>query len=176
MLMGLSGTIDTMALAMQQQEGWYAGTPSYRNNNPGNLTYQGQAGSIGADSQGFAIFPDYESGYAALLRQIQLDAGRGFTFYQMFTKYLGGDPYGPPVAPGGDPVVYATNVAAALGTTPDNTVAAALAGGYGGGGYVDPWVDPYTEPGGDWINQWADGWNGVGLALGAGVVLLLAMR
>lgn len=48
-----------------------------RNKNPGNLKYAGQAGAIGKDAEGFAIFRTQEDGYAAMRRQIELDFRRG---------------------------------------------------------------------------------------------------
>lgn len=58
-----------------------------RNNNPGNLMYAGQRGAIGKDEQGFAVFDTVDSGWAALYRQIQLDAGRGFDLKGFINKY-----------------------------------------------------------------------------------------
>lgn len=47
------------------------GSRAWRNNNPGNLKYEDPQyatarGVIGTDYSGFAIFPDYNTGYAAL--------------------------------------------------------------------------------------------------------------
>lgn len=64
-----------------------SGTLADRNNNPGNLKYVGQAGAIGQDSRGFAIFDSVESGWNALQRQIQLDASRGLTLREFTYKY-----------------------------------------------------------------------------------------
>lgn len=58
-----------------------------RNNNPGNLMYAGQAGAIGQDEAGFAIFETVEAGWRALERQIELDANRGHTLRTFITKY-----------------------------------------------------------------------------------------
>lgn len=67
-------------------EGWFkTGTLAQRNNNPGNLRSSSLA--IGSDSRGFAIFPDANTGWAALERQIQLDAARGHTLKSFITKY-----------------------------------------------------------------------------------------
>lgn len=68
--------VNALALAIQTAEGWYPGSRSYRDNNPGNLRYAGQYQSIGADDAGFAIFPNYDAGFQALIAQIQLDAQR----------------------------------------------------------------------------------------------------
>jgi hypothetical protein len=62
--------IEKLARLIQQFEGWFPGSRSQNNNNPGNLKYVGQVGSTGADDAGFAIFPSYAAGYAALKRQL----------------------------------------------------------------------------------------------------------
>jgi hypothetical protein len=68
--------VDSLAAAIQTQEGYYPGSLSYQNNNPGNLVYVGQPGaSPGAG--GFASFNTYANGLSALKNQITLDATRG---------------------------------------------------------------------------------------------------
>lgn len=119
------GSIDTVAQAIQQQEGFYAGTLAWINNNPGNLIPAGQSGCT-PGAGGFCSFPAYEQGYQALLNQISLDASRGYTILQFTTKYLGGDPNNPGTAPGGDPNVYARNLAAATGLSVDDPLSAAV--------------------------------------------------
>lgn len=69
-------SFQALGLAIQTAEGWFPGSRSYRNNNPGNLRYAGQAGATGADDSGFAIFDSYDDGFAALINQLQLDASR----------------------------------------------------------------------------------------------------
>jgi hypothetical protein len=79
--LGALGDVDPVALqslaqAIQNQEGFFPGSLAYKNNNPGNLVYAGQSGaSPGAG--GFARFNSYQDGYNALLAQINLDANRG---------------------------------------------------------------------------------------------------
>lgn len=74
---GTSGlSFQALGLAIQTAEGWYPGSRSYRNNNPGNLRYAGQVAATGADNAGFAVFNTYDDGFAALVAQIQLDASR----------------------------------------------------------------------------------------------------
>ncbi len=63
------------------------GSRSYRNNNPWNLRYRNQIGSIGKDDNGFAIFPTYEAGRLAHVRQIQLDSARGLSVGEFVKKY-----------------------------------------------------------------------------------------
>lgn len=68
--------VDSLAAAIQKQEGYFPGSLAYRNNNPGNLVYVGQPGaSPGAG--GFASFASYDLGLQALRNQITLDASRG---------------------------------------------------------------------------------------------------
>lgn len=59
---------------------------AYRNNNPGNLEFAGQAGATMGEG-GFAKFATPEEGIAALHRQILLDQRRGVTIQQFVTKY-----------------------------------------------------------------------------------------
>lgn len=68
--------VNSLAQAIQQQEGYYPGSLAYTNNNPGNLVYAGQPGAT-PGAGGFAAFSSYESGYQALENQITLDATRG---------------------------------------------------------------------------------------------------
>lgn len=62
------------AEATKKHEGWYVGSRSYRNNNPGNFktsgisSYMKSLGSIGQDKDGFHIFPTYAKGWDALLQ------------------------------------------------------------------------------------------------------------
>lgn len=60
--------ITLFADAIQEYEGWYKGSRSYRNNNPGNLRWA--SNQTGTDSSGFAIFATYEEGYNALVSLI----------------------------------------------------------------------------------------------------------
>ncbi len=122
------GDINTLAQAIQTQEGWAPGTLAYTNLNPGNLVPAGQPGCT-PGAGGFCAFPTYDLGYQALQNQINLDASRGYTILQFTTKYLGGDPSNPGVAPGGDPNVYAANLAAAAGVGINDPLSAAIADG-----------------------------------------------
>lgn len=104
-------TTATIAGVIQQQEGWYPGSVAYRNNNPGNLIYAGQAGATrGAD--GFAVFDSYDSGLAALNNQLQLYAGRGLSISDMMNVYA------PATQAGNNPTLYASRIASALGVDP----------------------------------------------------------
>jgi hypothetical protein len=104
--------VQTIAAAIQRQEGYYPGSLAYRNNNPGNLIYAGQTGAVVGDG-GFAKFPTYQDGLNALYNQIQLYASRGMTIQDMMNVYA-------PAGDGGnDPTGYAETIAAAVGATPD---------------------------------------------------------
>lgn len=64
--------IEDWALAIQKHEGYYEGSRAYRNHNPANFkpsritNYMKELGVIDLDKDGFAIFPDYETGFDAL--------------------------------------------------------------------------------------------------------------
>ncbi|MDE2019896.1 MAG: hypothetical protein KGJ13_06140 [Patescibacteria group bacterium] len=98
-----------LAEAIQTEEGYYPGSRAYRNNNPGNLRYAGQYGAIGQDGAGFAIFPDYQTGFNALVAQLRLDATRNpqWTLYDFISHYA-------PASDGNDPFSYVDNVVASL--------------------------------------------------------------
>jgi len=114
-------------------EGFYqAGSIAQRNNNPGNLrSGTGQVGTAG----GFAVFPDAETGWAALVHQVYLNIERGLSLFTFFggERYENGSviPGGyPGYAPSGDsnnPNQYANFVASQVGidpSTPLNSIGA----------------------------------------------------
>jgi len=112
-----SATVNIIANTIQRVEGYFPGSLAYRNNNPGNLIYVGQAGAIPGDG-GFARFASYNDGWQALLDQIQRYASRGMTIQSMMNVY----------APAGDgdnnPNAYAREIAGALGVTVDTPLQA----------------------------------------------------
>lgn len=120
----VASPLDAVALAIQGHEGWAPGSVSFRNNNPGNLKYAGQAGATGADANGFAVFPTYDAGFQALKNQLALDASRNpaWTLTQFFTKYLGGNPYNPQVTGEGNPFTYAADVASKIGASVSDSI------------------------------------------------------
>lgn len=105
---------NSIAQAIQQQEGYYPGSLAYQNNNPGNLVYAGQAGAT-PGAGGFASFSSYNAGYQAMLNQINLDASRGTdasgnpttTVSQLLTSWA------PPSQ--NDTASYISNVSASTG-------------------------------------------------------------
>ena len=121
-LRGLGDTaslVSSLAAAIQQMEGWYPGSLAYRNNNPGNLRPGSLAvGAIGTNG-GYAVFPDYNTGLAALQGLIQSPGYWGLTLNQFFAKYA-------PAADNNNPATYAATVAAQLGVDP-NTPLSVLA-------------------------------------------------
>lgn len=64
--------LEEMARAIMDFEGWSEGSVSQRNNNPGNLKWAKQAGIIGMDVQGHAVFESFEAGWNALINQLKL--------------------------------------------------------------------------------------------------------
>lgn len=56
------------AQAIQKFEGYFPGSKAYKNNNPGNLRYS----KFEIDNDGYSIFPDYPTGWKALLYQLDL--------------------------------------------------------------------------------------------------------
>jgi hypothetical protein len=61
--------IEVWAEAIKEFEGWYKGSRSWRHNNPGNLRYS----KYETDNvDGYSVFPDYETGWKALLFQLRI--------------------------------------------------------------------------------------------------------
>lgn len=110
-------TIRLMADAIQTFEGWFPGSHSYRNNNPGNLKFttwtQGQ-GATGQDSSGFAVFPNYETGRTALTALLMLRVRQHpeWTILDLFNSYA-------PPSDNNPTAQYAATVAKNAGVTVD---------------------------------------------------------
>ncbi len=122
--------LQTLASAIQTQEGYYPGSVAYTNNNPGNLVYAGQPGATRGPN-GFAVFDNYQDGLNALYNQLGLYAtgacaacgGEPLTIAEMAAIYA-------PAGQGSNnPDVYAANMAAALGVSPDTLLGSAISGG-----------------------------------------------
>jgi hypothetical protein len=158
------GDFSSVASVIQTVEGWFPGSTSYRNNNPGNLKYAGQAGAIGQDANGFAIFPDYQTGYQALLNQISLDASRGESIAQFTAKYA-------PAQDANDPASYAATIASATGLSVNDPLASADTGTTttAGASFADLFGTAQPSDQGTTDNS-ALYW---GLGLGAGALLLV---
>ena len=70
-----SSRVPDFARAIQKQEGWFPGSRSYRNKNPGNLKWSGltkELGAIEKDKDFFCIFPGYVKGFTALCDFLKL--------------------------------------------------------------------------------------------------------
>lgn len=69
-LMPRKSRIKDWALAIQEHEGWFVGSRSYRNNNPGNMKYgtyvKTWGNAYGQDDKGFARFYSYDDGFDCL--------------------------------------------------------------------------------------------------------------
>lgn len=114
--------LDLFCKAIEKYEGYYPGSRSYRNNNPGNLHYASQQGTTGKDDKGFAVFDTYESGYRALKNQIKLAIlGKSkyykpeMTIIEFFSVYA-------PSHDNNDPNSYALFVAKEVGVNPQTKI------------------------------------------------------
>lgn len=123
--------IGDLAQGIARFEGFQvSGSRAQRNNNPGNL--RAGPGQVGTDAGGYAIFPDLETGWAALDNQIQLNLTRYPTL--TLREFFGGGAGYPGYAPAADqnnPGQYADTVAGWLGISPDVALSSlsATAGG-----------------------------------------------
>ncbi len=111
--------LDRLALAHQKHEGWFPGSVSQRNNNPGNLRltkHQEVLFGATAGVNGFARFPDYRTGFLALKSDIRakitghsahIDYSRNPTFLDYVKVYA-------PAEDGNNPHSYATALIADL--------------------------------------------------------------
>lgn len=124
--------IPAWANTIAQFEGYNSpGTRPARNHNPGDLKFAGQPGALGADSAGFAVFPDDVTGFQALYLQLQkyVTSYPNDTILDITAHYLGQST--PTVNSQGNAFTYAAAVASSLGVTTDTTLGE-LAGGMPG--------------------------------------------
>ena len=65
------------------------GSLSWRNNNPGNLRFGAFARRHGAthESGGFAVFPNYQTGFNALVALLRTKTYRDLTLYDAIHRY-----------------------------------------------------------------------------------------
>lgn len=108
------GKIQTWADAIKAFEGWFPGSRSFRNNNPGNLRV---AGDLGTDSGGYGVFSSAEAGMAALTSDLQAKARKypNETLAEIMQRYA-------PASDGNDPLKYAKFVASKLGASVTDTL------------------------------------------------------
>ncbi len=112
--------IDDLAAAIARYEGFNKpGSLAARNNNPGNLRTWGSYPVV----NGYVQFPDAETGWAALRRQVELNIGRGLNLYEFFGGRAGVYAGYAPAADNNSPRTYAETVAAWLGLSPGLTLA-----------------------------------------------------
>lgn len=110
-------------------EGYYPGSRAYRNNNPGNILYGPFAsshGATGADMQGFATFPNAQSGFSATDALVGKYAQQGLSLRQLV------DTWNPPNAPGNSPAInlnYTNAIAGKSGINPDTPIGNAAGSG-----------------------------------------------
>lgn len=109
---------DKWASAIMEFEGWFPGSVSWRNNNPGNLKAAGQPGIVTKDSQGHAIFDSFQNGWRALVNQLRAAVeGRSavytpsMTIEQFFSRYAEANSK-----------EYAAFVSARLGVSPQTQI------------------------------------------------------
>lgn len=118
------------AKAIQEHEGWYPGSRSQRNNNPGNLRFTGYVqglGATGKDGSNFAIFPSADRGFAALCQFLR-DAAEGKlipykgdpTLRQFYRVYA-------PANDNNQPDTYAAVVASKVGVDVDTHISQLIA-------------------------------------------------
>jgi hypothetical protein len=125
LLRGLGST--SLATAIFRQEGsidasgnWVPTSLGYRLNNPGNLNYAGQPGATPTTSGNGqeAQFSSMDAGIAATNAQLALDASRGLTIQDEFTKWATGNQG-----------AYIQNVSDWTGYDPSTSLSTVLSGG-----------------------------------------------
>jgi hypothetical protein len=109
--------IEKIAAAIQSFEGYFPGSVSFRNNNPGNLKFANQPGATGQDARGFAIFDNFDDGQEALLTLLNKRAAQHpeWTLLDLFNSYA-------PPTDNNNPAQYADFVATRTGLTSDTTL------------------------------------------------------
>ncbi len=182
---GLGMTLADLAAAITRQEGACSSPGVCTNNNPGNL--RAYAAGQPVDSRGIRVFPDYQSGYNALLAQEQINIGKGLTLEEFFKGK--GDCPGPnciypgyaPAADKNNPSVYAGNVSSWLGIPRDVPLSQLVGGENADVGTITPgdssnpemWALPSEVSGPDSVSE--DGglsplaWGAIALGVGAAI-------
>lgn len=110
-------SINALALAIRTFEGYYPGTRSYRNNNPGNIKFANQPGTTGQDDKGFAVFVTYQDGWNALIALIRkrISQHPAWTILDFFMSYA-------PPSDNNPTQEYAQTVANAVGASSDTQI------------------------------------------------------
>ena len=112
--------IKKWALAIKEFEGWYIGSRSHRNNNPGNLKFS--KFQIGEDEGGFSIFKTYEDGFKALIFQLELAISGKSRYYKPTMTLLEFFEIYAPSSDNNEPKRYAEFVAHRLGCSTNRVI------------------------------------------------------
>lgn len=98
------------------------GTLAQRNNNPGNLKYNGQKGATKGD-KGFAKFNSYEEGMQALINDLQAkQSGKSRTGLKSSSSLQDLINVYAPASDNNNPTSYANTVAQSLGVSPNTPI------------------------------------------------------
>jgi len=107
-------SLEIFCAAIQEMEGYYPGSRSFRNKNPGNckfsaVGYMPVYGNVTKDAGGFAIFPTYDLGWLYLKNLVKTKAQRHpyWTLLEFTSNYA-------PVTDNNDPRAYAVFIAKKL--------------------------------------------------------------
>ena len=110
------------AKAIETYEGYFEGSRSWRNKNPGNLRFVGQPKAIGKDDKNFCIFATYQDGFNALTQMLtNACTGKSKTYkpdmslLDFFSLYA-------PSTDKNNPSAYAFWVADKLNVKPDDPI------------------------------------------------------
>lgn len=113
--------LDQWAMAIQVHEGYFPGSKSFRNNNPGNFRWtkfvQDSLGATGKDSSSFATFPTYQAGFNALKLFLTMAATNRLRSYRGDMTLLDFTKVYAPSEDNNNPLVYSNFVAKRLGVT-----------------------------------------------------------
>jgi|GEM_PF-5234544 len=122
-------TIEQWAKAIQKHEGYFPGSASYRNNNPGNFRCSSLImGELGATScvNNLAVFPTFETGWKALVQFLTYAVTDKLRSYRSTMSLLDFYKVYAPSADNNSPINYATAVAKDLGVTIDTKISTFL--------------------------------------------------
>ena len=107
--------LTTFCLAIKEKEGYFKGSRSFRNCNPGNfkfspIGYASKYGDVKKDKDNFAIFPTYELGWLYLTTWVKQRCKKypNQTIFQFVSAYA-------PSSDGNSPHEYADFIAKKLG-------------------------------------------------------------
>ena len=102
--------VQIVAAGIQHVEGWFPGSRSFRNKNPGNIRGVGDTGQ--SDKDGYAVYSTYEAGFDALLNDLQAKADKHPTFsiLNVFERYA-------PWKDKNNPDTYAAQIASDLSSS-----------------------------------------------------------